>query len=304
MVTVRQLRTVLSTPSRRPVSLRSVRRTLGIPLPATVVATYLVLGRVAVDDPDLVVSRSAAGLATARAAALGRHIGDLRLRSLDGITEGPVPPIELLRASGSSAGACDLVTSAAYGWALLLRHRPCDSVDGETATRAAAAVLAAAAAGVVVDTTLPRAYTVSEEATRTAISDLISFDHEPQGTGRRVTTRGLTRFGLPEVTAHGVPSELLPACDALLIGVAGRVVAALQHLGISGATVLELAVPFRLQLDDIASGYGEPVAEDVTASRTIDLVLEVAADSTIVVDGAVGAVRALFGDALPHAGRT
>lgn len=273
---------------------------LRLPLPHTLVAGALVLSQAPLDDPEVIVSRGAGRLAPWRAEPLAQHIGDLRVLTLDALHAAPVPPIPLLRASGSSSGACQLVSAAVHGWALLLRLRPNAVVTGDAAVRAAATVLAGDGHGVVVDTAIPRTYLPTEEVTVERVSDLTTFDHEIRGSSGSVTTRGLARFGVPELTALDVPVELLAACDALLVGVAHRVVAALRRLGDTEPATLELRLPLRVRMADVAAGYGQPLGDDPTTGRSTDIILvESPSAGAVVVDSVVPAIQVLFADALP-----
>lgn len=273
---------------------------LRVPLPRPLVAGALVLSRTPVDDPEVVISRGAGRLASRRAEPLAQHIGDLRVVPLDDLDAAPVPPIPLLRGSGSSVRACERVSQAEYGWALLLRVRPADLVTADVAVRAAASVLAGDVHGVMLDTAIPRAYLPTEEGLAERASDLMTFDHEVRGSSGAVTTRGLARFGVPELTAVDVPVELLAACDALLVGVAHRVVAALSRLQDTEPAILDLRLPLHLTMADVAAGYGQPLGDDPTADRSSDITLAGSpGGGDLVVDSAVDAIRALFADALP-----
>lgn len=271
-----------------------------MPLPRTLLTSAVVLSRRPVDDPGLAISRAAGRLAPPRAESLAQHIGDLRILPLDDLGAAPVPPVPLLRGSGSSSRACDGVITSSYGWVVMLRLHPRVMVTGEVATRGAAAALAGEVDGVVVDTAIPRAYLPAEMVKAERTSDLITFDHERQWSRGSVTTRGLARFGVPELTATDVPLELLPACDALLVGVADRMVSALRRLSDTEPATLEMPLPLRLTLADVAGGYGEPIGGDPTAERCCHVTVgTVGAGEALVVGSVLEATREMFGDALP-----
>ena len=78
---------------------------VAVPLPRTTLASYLVLARAPVGDPDIVVSSTAGQLTPSSAAALGEHIGDLRILPLGDLADAPVPPEELLRETDARIGA-------------------------------------------------------------------------------------------------------------------------------------------------------------------------------------------------------
>ena len=274
---------------------------LYVPLPRTLLVTYLVLSRATVADPDLVVSSTARELPPSVLEALAAHIGDLRILPLDDLATAPIPPQELLAASGTSRATRDLVAAAEWGCALLLRVPPAAAVTGDVAVRAAARLVARKAGGVVVDTALPRAYAPSEDpAEPTRTSDLVTFDHEPEATGWRVTTRGLARFGLPELSATGVPDELAPACDALLMGVAHRAIEAFRDVG--NDEPAQLPLPGTVNLADVAAAYGQDVSDDPAAERAVTVTLG-SPDSPgapTVLRAAPETTRELFAEALPQ----
>ncbi len=271
-----------------------------MPLPSAVLASAVVLGRALVNDPDQAVSRTGGQLSGTPSEHLARHIGDLRIMSVDDVTGAPVPPIALLRGSGSSARACDRVAAAEHGWVVLLRCRPQTMVTGDSAVRAAAAALARVSDGVVVDTAIPRAVLPDEVAEAERAADLIALDHELGGATCVVTTRGLARFGVPELTALDVPSELAPACDALLVGATHRIIEALQKLDGTELAVLDLLLPLRLTIADIAAGYGEPPGDDPTVGRSGDVTMATSPGTgRLTVGGIPDALRQLFGEALP-----
>lgn len=274
-----------------------------VPLPRSVLASYLVLATAAGDDPELVISRSAARLPPAAREQLASAIGDLRVHDLAPLRAAPIPPTELLRAHGASAPECDQVAAASAGWALLLRQSPHTAESGESAVRTAAVLLAHELEGVVVDPAVPRLVPVDLSATGSALStDWHSFDHVDGREATDVSTRGLERFGLPELVARDISAAAVPAWDAILSGVSHLV---LRRLGKAeeSRSKPELRLPAEMPLTvrDIAVAYGQPVdGLDATLLRRTELRLRYTGgrhDRLLVVTALSDAVADLFGEA-------
>ncbi len=258
--------------------------TLRVPLPRAVVVSYLVLGSFPV--PDTLPVPMAAGLRVVATAP----------------NELPVPPAPLLSASGTSAAAAAVLAEATQAWALLLRCGPGRAFAADAWVRAAALEMASRAGGALVDTAVSRAYLPCDKGADAATTaDLFVFDKDPQGETTRVTTRGLARFGLPELCAEGVPAAHAPAWDALLTAVAHIVVGCLRRPG-EHQPWLELPLPLTVRLADIAAGYGE-VLEGEQGPGSAELALHRrtsgAGDDLLVVGAGGEELARLFGQALP-----
>lgn len=275
-----------------------------VPLPRSVLASYLVLATAAGDDSELVISRSAERLPPAAREQLASAIGDLRVHDLAPLRAAPIPPTELLRAYGASAPECDQVAAASAGWALLLRHSPHTAESGESAVRTAAVLLAHELEGVVVDPAIPRLVPVDLSATGSALStDWHSFDHVDRREATDVSTRGLERFGLPELVARDISAAAVPAWDAILSGVAHLVMRRLRGAEESRSDPgLDLPAELSLTVRDIAAAYGQPVDTfDPTVLRATELQLsyvEGPSDRLISITACSDAVADLFGEAV------
>jgi len=275
-----------------------------VPLPRSVLASYLVVSPDAGEDPDLIVSRRAGELAPAARERLAGTIGDLRVHDLAPLRTAPIPPTELLRTYGASAAQCEQVVAARAGWALLLRQSPRAAESGESAVRCAAVLLARELDGVVIDAAIPRLVSVDLAAAGSPVTtDWHSFDHGGGGEATDVSTRGLSRFGLPELTTRDIPAAAVPAWDAILSGVATLVLRRLREADESRPVPgLDLPAALTLTVRDIAAAYGQPVdADDATLRR--ETMVQLAADGwaadeqVISVTARSDAVADLFGGA-------
>lgn len=245
---------------------------------SSVIASHLVLSATADDaDPDVVISRTADLLHPRSREALAEHVGDIRLARTDDVDTLPIPAVPLLRSAGPvPEGVESIIEAPTQGWSVLLRTSESEAVSAQYAARAAAALLAHHADGVGLDLTIPRMWPRLDPAAdpdRTAdwfVFDRLGDDNET------TTTRGLTRFGLPELRAVDVASS--PAWDAVLTGLAHRLVRVASR---------ELPAEVELGLSDIAAGYAEPVdPDDPTLSRRTTLALTYA-DGFAEVSGSV-----------------
>jgi len=247
---------------------------------SSVIASHLVLSAMADDaDPDLVISRTADLLHPRSRDALAEHVGNLRLNRTDDIDGLPIPAVPLLRSAGPvPAGVEPIIEAPAQGWSILLRTSDSEAVSAQYAARAAAALLAHHVDGVGLDLAIPRMWPrldPSADPDRTA--DWFVFDRLDDGDDETATmTRGLTRFGLPELRVVDIASS--PAWDAVLTGLAHRLLTAASR---------EVPAEVELGLSDIAAGYAEPVdPDDPTLTRRTTLALNYA-DDVADVSGSV-----------------
>lgn len=114
-----------------------------------------------------------------------------------------------------------------------------------------------------------------------------------QRTGTCLTTCGMRRFGLPELTMDEVPPDLHTAWTMMLIAVGARV---LEHLrcalrGGEPGAFLELPAEFGVGRRDIAVGYGLPLADDkrmLPVRLSVEPVVARTLASYLVVDSPTG----------------
>lgn|GEM_PF-3473354 len=253
---------------------------------SSVIASHLVLAAAAVDaDPDVVVSRTAALLHPTSHEALAEHVGDLRMSQSDDIADLPLPPLALLLSGGPvSSEAAGVVESPGRAWSVILRTRAEQTVAAQYAARAAAALLAHHVDGVGIDLAIPRVWPrLAPDADPDRTADWFGLERATDDGAVTTTTRGLTRFGIPELRVVDVDAAHVPAWDAVLTGIAHRLV-----------TTGPQAPPDRVDLGlrDIAAGYAEPVDPDDPTLRRLTTVDLAYADDVAEVSGS--AVADLF----------
>ncbi|WP_262849218.1 hypothetical protein [Mumia quercus] len=187
----------------------------------------------------------------------------------------PVPPPSLLLARGSSPKAVRFAESLPYATAVTADSSPSEAVETQRRTQAAARALAAEHVGVVVDAAVPRLLTSPSHPDLVRASDWFVLEHPSDDVS---TTHGLTRFGLPELVVTDVEDGRLPMYDAVLTGVAQRIVEEWPDNDPVG--------PATITLRDVARGYGDASAggDDPTLARSVDVTLTYdAEDERIVV---------------------
>lgn len=215
--------------------------TIVIPVPERLLAVYAV---VTSDPPGDEVAHSGEGLAV----------------DVVPVDVAPLPASPLLKAMGADGTA--LATYDAGTHAVLVR-----SVGNaqfpprhEFAAYASARAIAELTGGVVVDTLIPRLVTRPrsvEEGFR--LADWMVLPHSMEADLLWFTSKGMTRFGLPELQSHGIPEPLANAWGAVLTGI-GQVLLR-DHgraLDEDAATALrEMPAHHTVSLRDIASAYSD-----------------------------------------------
>jgi hypothetical protein len=226
-----------------------------LPVPRRLLALYAVAAPTNAEDTTLAeVADPAAGLVVSALPA----------------EQAPLPPASLLRAMGSSAQAVARLEQAA---AVVVVQALGDAgwpPTHELAARRAAGRLASALDGVVVDLAVPRvlADAVVAEAARVDVAGaletfrlvdwlLLPYSMEPGGLW--FTTKGMRRFGVPELQSRAVPDRYRNAWGAVLSGI-GYVLLSDHWSALSQ----EPEIPFRevaaehcLTLRDVASAYSD-----------------------------------------------
>jgi hypothetical protein len=137
-------------------------------------------------------------------------------------------------------------------------------------TRLKALELAEANDGVAVDMLLPRVIEHGSAATSLShASQWFVFEYDADEDGH-IMTHGLDQFGLPELHSFGVPPEQKAMYDAVLTGVAFRLIDEWPTHDPEG--------PATITLRDIAYGLGDPAAASTPDDRSVDVTLTYAED--------------------------
>lgn len=171
----------------------------------------------------------------------------------------------LLRLRGSSDLGMQRLKKRPFQF--LIRGESDTAGAGEMAlaTRIQALKLAEAHDGVAVDMLLPRVIEHSSAASSlTHASQWFVFEYDADEDGH-IMTHGLDQFGLPELHSFGVPPEQKAMYDAVLTGIAFRLIDEWPEKDPIG--------PATITLRDIAYGFGDPAAESTPNDRSVDVTL-------------------------------
>ncbi|HLR84692.1 MAG TPA: hypothetical protein VK059_07055 [Nocardioidaceae bacterium] len=173
-----------------------------------------------------------------------------------------LPPADLLVARGSDITDLEQLADRPHVLAVTKASDLSEAHEIECAARARALQIADEHDGLVVDTAVPRI--LRPDATRSpAAHEWFAFSHD----GTAIRTHGMARFGLPELGNEQAAQERLPMYDAVLVGVAQRLIEEWPGNDPIG--------PATITMLDIARGYGDAAVDgdDPTLTRSVDVSL-------------------------------
>ncbi len=246
-------------------------------VPEAVSAAYLVPLPGPIDDPRAVVrahlDRHQPPLAGLVGAFLDRP---LLVIEVEPSADTKTLPVHLLRVFGADPADLDRLATAPYTAFVAVTFGPGRLPVHELVARTVAVALAAPTAAPVVDLQVPNLVpcTVLEESlppTSDPVA-LVDFVLVPQSAGEQgnwLTTKGLQRFGLPELQVEGVPPQVAGAWTGILSGIAQGLVrwfgAEVEPDGDGDGperAFVELDRRFEVTSHDVAEAYGRPIDED------------------------------------------
>lgn len=237
-------------------------------VPPTVDATYFVAlaARPAHADPDRFMSHAIRDLTEPmRGLAHQMSEGGLLAVHSGPMTSFPPLPVRFLRAMGARPEDMAALEDATYGVAVHGEYRPGWPPAHDWAARAVASRLAHHFNGVLVDLHVPTLL-IPDRAARslpgadeeTAISDWVCVLQSSGDRGSWFTTRGLGRFGMPELQTLDVPPMFVNPWTAVLTGLARRLLDIWIELLGTGDRPAFVELPAELEIgeSDIARAYG------------------------------------------------
>lgn len=177
----------------------------------------------------------------------------------------PMPNEALLRRYGSSADALERLRECRHQLLITCQAPTRDMAEAVRDARIHALQLASAHNGVVVELLPPRILELTPEQVSLAHAQqwyVLDYDDLDDGLLR---TDGLSQFGLPEVTVVNVARPTHAMTDAVVAGLAHRLIAEWPENDPVG--------PATVTLRDIAYGLGDPEAVSTPKDRTIDLLI-------------------------------
>jgi hypothetical protein len=187
------------------------------------------------------------------------RVGDMQA------SDAPALPAKFQQYLGVESRLVESVASASHFIVFEATWRPGWPPVHEAVTRACAAAVAADLRQPVVDTFVPQVLTperaiatLPDASARFKLSDWVLASSSPAPQGAWLTTKGLGRFGLPELRASNVPAQLGEQWDALMMGIAARLLSlwvdALRTR--DGETPAEVASSFDVREADVARAHG------------------------------------------------
>ena len=264
-----------------------------LPVPETMLAVYLVpvaLSPRAAQDLTVAGLDARAGSPVAVAARMMLDAGAVTIASVPSSSLS-LSGVRLQEYQGAHPELVRVVTAAGEFVMIRALSRPGWPPMHEWAGRACAAVLAAEAGVPLVDTAIPQVLTAdaalrtlpAAEDGRFRLADWVLVFQSAGSGGLRMTTRGLGRFGLPELQVRNVPPQLGRAWTHVLNGVASRLLGTWLHALRDQAGSAFARLPERLEIreGDIARAYDAPGAGGpaVAVRLTVDPGPEDKADS-------------------------
>jgi hypothetical protein len=247
-----------------------------LPVPDVLAATYLVVRSLPLDDPVAIArgyldSKVADPLRNMVGHVLG---GPLCTVEVLDASQAPKPPLELLRVFGASAPELRSVATATHTVAVRVVFRPGWPPVHEWGARVVAAGIASATDAPVIDAYVPRLTTVTklertypDDRGRIRLVDWVLVPQSAGDHGMWFTTKGMGRFGLPELQTRNVPPQLAQPWTQAFSGLASALlrwwVGALGHE--DRPPFVELPSRFEFTRADVAVAYG---AEDETGDAT------------------------------------
>ena len=244
-----------------------------LPVPELISAVYLVPVPLSAQDAE---DRATAGLSARVAspvAVAARMMLDGGALTVHAVSSSSLPPVpgplqeylgvarELVRAVAEASNFVAVRASGPPGWPPM--H--------EWAGRACAAVLASQCGVPLVDTVIPKIL-AADAALRTLpraqdarfrLADWMSVFHSAGIGGLGMTTKGLGRFGLPELQARNVPPQLGQAWTRVLTGLASSLLGSWLNALRDRAepAFAQLSAVLEVGEGDIARAYDAPVTE-------------------------------------------
>jgi hypothetical protein len=202
----------------------------------------------------------------------------------------PAWPVDLLRAFGAGESALSLLTGASHAVLVQCWFRPGWPPVHEWAARAVAGHLAARLDAPVFDVFVPRLVdadallrTLPDARRQLRPVDWVLVPQSAGPSGAWLTTKGLARFGLPELQAIDVPPQLAGAWTSVLSGIAAvllrRWSAALDLSSSEQPAFVGLPAELDVTQNDVAQAYGADPGGDASALVALRL------DPTSDLDG-------------------
>lgn len=244
--------------------------TLILPVPDVMTAAYLVPASLDADDARRLITSALPShvedpLAEIAARMLGE--GPAVVRDIPAAQVPPVPA-ELQRYLGVDPAAVRAVASAPSHALVTASWLPSWPPMHDWVARACAATLAAEQGSVLVDTFVPQILSADRALTTLPTSasagirlaSWVLVFQSTSSTGTWLTTKGLGRFGLPELQVTNVPPQYGELWSSLMCGIASRLLAQWTEVIPARGEVAFAEIPDLLEVTeaDVARAYRAP----------------------------------------------
>ncbi|WP_174564905.1 hypothetical protein [Actinomadura chibensis] len=254
---------------------------LTLPVPETLYATYALALPAPISDPAVLARDEVTRHTRPPLRELVLGMLDSPMLTLDQRPASGFPPLprDLLAAYGAAAADLAAVDGAAHLLAVRAAFRPGRPPAHEWAARAIAGALGAAVDAPVIDAFTPqilgrehlrRSLPGPDGAVR--LTDWMLLPHTSGPRGFFFTTKGLGRYGLPELQTEDVPGDLVEPWGRLLNGLAHRVLDLWLNALHAGALVVDVPEVISVGRRDIAAAQGtdDPEHGEVSVRLRLD----------------------------------
>lgn len=250
---------------------------LTLPVPETLYATYAVALSAPITDPAALAHAEVTRRTEPPLRGLVLGMLDSPMLTLDQRPVSGFPPLprDLLAAYGAAPSALAAVDAAAHVLAVRAAYRPGRPPAHEWSARAVAGAVGAALDAPVIDVFTPQV--LAQDHLRRSLPDVRLTDwmlllHTSGPRGFLFTTKGLARYGLPELQTENVPPALVEPWGRLLNGLARRVLDLWLDELPAGALVVDIPEIISVGLQDIAAAQGtdEPLRREVSVRLRLD----------------------------------
>ncbi|GGV26786.1 hypothetical protein GCM10010182_57000 [Actinomadura cremea] len=250
---------------------------LTLPVPETLEAVYAVASEEPITDPRDLVRTEIARRVEPPLRGLVLGMLDSPMITLDRrpVSDWPPLPTDLLTAYGATPAALAALARATHLLAVRAAYRPGRPPAHEWAARAVAGAVPGTVIDVFTPQILPRdrlERSLPSPRGAVRLTDWILLPHTPSGDGYWFTTRGLARFGLPELQTEDVPSALVEPWARVLNGLTHRLLD-LWHDALRTATdTVRLPAVVSVGLQDVAASQGidEPPGREISVRLRLD----------------------------------
>ncbi|WP_229808206.1 hypothetical protein [Actinomadura livida] len=251
-------------------------RNLTLPVPETLYSTYAVALAAPIPDPAELARAEVTRRTRPPLRDLALGMLDSPMLTLDQRPAGDFPPLpaDLLAAYGAAPADLAAIEDAPHLLAVRAAYRPGRPPAHEWSARAVAGAVGAALTAPVIDVFTPQVL-APEHLERSLpgpdgtfrLTDWMLLPHTSGTHGFFFITKGLARFGLPELQTENVPPDLVEPWGRLLNGLARRVLDLWLDELPAGEQPLVVDVPevVSVGLRDIAAAQGtdDPLRREV-----------------------------------------